>query len=74
MIKEIIVAGIKLNSYTALENLTKIGKRMDNNVFTTVEEVYMGDGKIVHASNKKDGIKITNNWKYKKVLAIRRIF
>ena len=42
MIKEIIVAGIKLNSYTALENLTKIGKRMDNNVFTTVEEVYMG--------------------------------
>ena len=36
--------------------------------------IYMGDGKIVHASNRKDGIKITNNWKYKKVLAIRRIF
>ena len=41
MIKEITVAGIKLNSYTAAENLTQIGKRLDNNVFTTVEEVYM---------------------------------
>ena len=41
MIKEIIVAGIKLNSYTALENLTEIGKRLDANVFTTVEEIYM---------------------------------
>ena len=36
--------------------------------------IYMGDGKIVHASNKRDGIKISNNWRYKKVLAIRRIF
>ena len=36
--------------------------------------IYMGDGKIVHASNKKDGIKISSNWKYKQVLAIRRIF
>lgn len=36
--------------------------------------IYMGGGKVVHASNKKDGIKITNNWQYKKVLAIRRIF
>lgn len=41
MIKEIIVAGIKLNSYTALENLTNIGKRLDNNVFTAVEDIYM---------------------------------
>lgn len=41
MIKEIIVAGIKLNSYTALENLTTIGKRLDANVFTTVEDIYM---------------------------------
>lgn len=41
MIKEIIVAGIKLNSYTALENLTQIGNNLDNNVFTTVEEIYM---------------------------------
>ena len=35
--------------------------------------IYMGNGKIVHASNKKDGIKISNNWQYKKVLAIRRV-
>ena len=41
MIKEITVAGIKLNSYTAVENLTQIGKRLYSNVFTTVEEVYM---------------------------------
>lgn len=41
MIKEITVAGIKLNSYTALENLTKIGKNLDSNIFTTVEEIYM---------------------------------
>lgn len=36
--------------------------------------IYMGDGKIVHASNRKDGIKISYNWQYKQVLAIRRIF
>lgn len=41
MIKEIKVAGIKLNSYTALENLTQIGNRLDNHVFTAVEEIYM---------------------------------
>lgn len=36
--------------------------------------IYMGNGRIVHASNKRDGIKITNNWRYKKILAVRRIF
>ena len=41
MIKEINVAGIKLNSYTALENLTQIGNNLDNRIFTTVEEVDM---------------------------------
>ena len=41
MIKEITVAGIKLNSYTALENLTQIGTNLDNRIFTTVEEIYM---------------------------------
>ena len=41
MIKEINVAGIKLNSYTALENLTQIGNNLDNHIFTTVEEVDM---------------------------------
>lgn len=41
MIKEITVAGIKLNSYTALENLTQISNNLDHKVFTTVEEIYM---------------------------------
>ena len=41
MIKEIIVAGIKLNNYTALENLTQISKNLENNVFTAIKEVYM---------------------------------
>lgn len=35
--------------------------------------IYMGDGMIVHASNKKDGIKISKAT-YRKILAIRRIF
>ena len=41
MIKEITVAGIKLNSYTAFENLTRVVKNLDKNIFTTVQEVYM---------------------------------
>lgn len=36
--------------------------------------IYIGNGAIVHASNRSDGIKITYNWQYKTVLAIRRIF
>lgn len=36
--------------------------------------IYMGGGKIVHASNRREGIKVTDNWQYKKVVAIRRIF
>ncbi len=35
--------------------------------------LYMGDGQIVHASNKKDGIKISRA-DYRTILAIRRIF
>jgi Cell wall-associated hydrolases (invasion-associated proteins) len=36
--------------------------------------IFMGEGnKIIHASNKKDGIKISDNAAYKPVLAIRRI-
>ena len=35
--------------------------------------LYIGNGKIVHASNKKDGIKISR-YNYKTVLAVRRIF
>ena len=36
--------------------------------------IYIGDGKIVHASNRKDGIKISPKWNYTKVITIRRIF
>lgn len=36
--------------------------------------IYIGNGQIVHASNRKDGIKITNNWQYRTVVAIRRIY
>ena len=36
--------------------------------------IYIGGGRIVHASNRRDGIKISNNWRYRTVLAIRRIF
>ena len=35
--------------------------------------IYIGDGKIVHASNASDGIKISN-YNYKNPVAIRRIF
>lgn len=35
--------------------------------------IYMGDGKIVHASNEREGIKITDDYTYRKVLSIRRI-
>lgn len=41
MIKEILVAGIKLNNYGAMENLSRIVKNLDANVFTTVEDVYL---------------------------------
>ena len=36
--------------------------------------IYIGGGRIVHASNHRDGIKISNNAFYRDVLAIRRIF
>ena len=36
--------------------------------------IYIGDGKIVHASNRKDGIKISPKWNYTHVITIRRIF
>ena len=35
--------------------------------------IYIGDGQIVHASNKKSGIKVSKA-DYRKILAIRRIF
>lgn len=36
--------------------------------------IYVGNNTIVHASNKKDGIKYTSPANYKKILAVRRIF
>lgn len=35
--------------------------------------MYIGGGKIVHASSKKTGIKISSKANYRKVLAVRRI-
>ncbi len=36
--------------------------------------IYMGNNRVIHASNPKSGIKITNNASYRKIVAIRRIF
>lgn len=36
--------------------------------------IYLGNNKIVHASNKKTGIKISNNARYRRIVTIRRIF
>ena len=35
--------------------------------------IYIGNNKIVHASTRKTGIKISSNPKYRKILAVRRI-
>lgn len=35
--------------------------------------IYMGDGKIVHASNSTDGIKISNDATYRTILSVRRL-
>lgn len=36
--------------------------------------LYIGNGRIVHASNPKDGIKISSNANYRHIITIRRIF
>lgn len=54
MIKEIIVAGIKLNNYSVLENLTKISKNLEANVFTTIEEIYM---KTILLAKEEESVK-----------------
>ena len=56
MIKEIIVAGIKLHNYTVLENLTQIAKNLEANVFTTIEEVYM---KTILLAKEDESVKET---------------
>lgn len=35
--------------------------------------IYMGGGKIVHASNSRDGIKISDNAAYRTILSVRRL-
>lgn len=35
--------------------------------------IYMGNGQIVHASNAKDGIKISNDATYRTILSVRRL-
>lgn len=35
--------------------------------------IYIGGGAIVHASNQKDGIKITSNAAYREIIAVRRV-
>lgn len=35
--------------------------------------IYMGNGKIVHASNSKDGIKVSDNAAYRTILSVRRL-
>ena len=35
--------------------------------------IYIGKGKIVHASSRKTGIKISPKANYRKVLSVRRI-
>ena len=35
--------------------------------------IYMGNGKIVHASNSRDGIKISNDATYRTILSVRRL-
>ena len=35
--------------------------------------IYIGGGAIVHASNERDGIKISSNAAYTTILAVRRV-
>ena len=35
--------------------------------------IYMGKNKVIHASNPRDGIKITKNAAYRRIVCIRRI-
>lgn len=35
--------------------------------------IYVGDGTVVHASNKKDGIKISSKWNYRKPKICKRV-
>ena len=65
--------------------LRSVGTKVNNPSLSTLKPgdiicysghvaIYIGEGKIVHASNHADGIKISNNWNYKSVITVRRIF
>lgn len=65
--------------------LRSVGTKVNNPSLSTLKPgdiicysghvaIYIGEGKIVHASNHADGIKISNNWDYKSVITVRRIF
>lgn len=36
--------------------------------------IYMGNNRVIHASNPRDGIKITKGAAYRSIVTIRRIF
>ncbi len=62
-------------------SLRKVGSAVDKSdmqpgdivCYSGHAAIYIGGGKIVHASTKKTGIKIGNDVNYKKILAVRRI-
>jgi len=35
--------------------------------------IYIGNNKIVHASTRRTGIKISSNPRYRKIVAVRRV-
>jgi len=45
----------------------------DINCYAGHVAIYMGGGQIVHASNAKDGIKISGNAAYRPIVAVRRV-
>lgn len=66
-------------------NLRSVGIRISNPSLSTLKPgdiicysghvaIYIGGGKIVHASNHAEGIKISDDWNYKPVVTVRRIF
>ena len=38
-----------------------------------IMDIYMGNGRIVHASNSVDGIKISDNAAYRTIVSVRRL-
>ena len=66
-------------------SLASVGERVQNPSVSNMQPgdivcysghvaIYIGGGKIVHASSHSSGIKISNDWDYKTVVSVRRIF